>query len=698
MKSLILGSWTASAIRGRSSVALTILFSSTGAALGATYPVQEVRGAAALEAVEAGAPTPSMADETPLFGGRVIVHMASLPENMNYSIENSAVTRNMLYEVHETLLLKDWDSTLWVPNVAKAWTVEDMLLLADLEEGGEKMAGEVEVIVRRSIGDSALVPRRAIYGSITETDEGWTVKPVSTKSDLTGPITVPKALGERVEKASVFTFDLREGIKWQESRVLKGEALAKTQGQVLDADDIHFSWDIYNNPGVNCGQIRAQYEAVPVCRVVDKSTVRFFCASQNAFNTEALGDQMVLLASHIYNLSDPDCPDYDPDATMAAQAQAVNVNEHNKLWVGVGPYQVATWDQQFVEVQRYLDEAGKPAYFDADARAGYFDTIRWRVISDDQTAMVALENGEVDFFDRVKPADYFGPRTSSESFKKNFNKGYFYLGHYGYTGWNMHNPKLSDLVVRKAIAHSFDSDSYLANQYKGLGRQITGPVPAASDGYPTEMPALAFDPDLALEMLEDAGWYDHNGNGIADKDGVELDIEFLYPSGNDASKHLGRTLQDSVKPLGIKINLASLEWATFLQRMKQREFDAVNLGWVPTLESDPEQLWHSNQGKKDKLNTSNNAGVVDPEVDRMINGIQREVNREARMALWKEFHGYLYNEVQPYLFGFNVPRKFAASKRVHGITHSPINPGYMIRNWHFVDPTLPGTRSALPNR
>ncbi len=691
MKSPMLRSWPASTLGGRSGLALAFLLTSAGGALGATDPVQET------EAVEASAPKADATDGTPLFGGRVIVHMPSLPENMSYPIENSAVTRRMQYEVNETLLLKDWDTTLWVPNVAKAWTEEDLLLLNDLADGESKIEGEVEVTVFRSIEDNTLVPRRAVYGSITETDGGWTVEPKSASSDLKATVTIPKDKGERVERGSVFTFELRQGIKWQPSRVFKDDALAKTKGQTVNADDVYFSWDIYNNPGVKCDEKRFQFEAIPGCRVVDEHTVRFFAAGQSAFNIEALGDSMTLMASHIYNLSDPDCPDYDANATLATQAEYVNVNEHNKLWVGVGPYQVTTWDQQYVEVQRFVDEAGKPAYFDAATRPGYFDTIRWRVISDDQTAMVALENGEVDFFERVKSEDYFGPRTNSDTFKENFYKGYFYLGHYGYTGWNMHDPKLSDLVVRKAIAHSFDSTSYLANQYKGLGRQITGPVPAASDGYPNDLPPLTYDPEMALEMLEDAGWYDHNGNGIADKDGVELEIEFLYPSGNDASKILGRTIQDSVKHLGIKINLASLEWATFLERMKQREFDAVNLAWVPPLESDPEQLWHSKWGKKEVLNSSNNAGVVDPEVDRMIAEIKREVNRPARMELWKKFHAYIYNEVQPYLFGFNVPRKFAASNRVRGIEHTAIDPGYVIRNWHFVDPSIPGTRPALSN-
>lgn len=628
--------------------------------------------------------------ETPLFGGRVIVHIPSLPENMCYPIENSAETRRMLFEVHETLLLKDWDTTLHVPNVAKAWHVEDMVVLND---DAPAVPGEVEVQVYRSLDDLSLVPRRAVYGNVS--GGGTRVEPASPGSDLAEAVTIPAASVDRVEKGSVFTFELRSDVKWQDSRVYEGEQLAKTQGQMVNADDVYFSWDIYSNPVIKCDEKRFQFQGIPGCKVVDDLTVRFFGASQNAFAMGSLADDLTLMASHIYNLSDPDCPDYQENASMTAQGEHFNVNEHNKLWVGVGPYQVTTHDQQYVEAQRFVDAAGKPAYFAAATRPGYFDTIRWRVISDDQTAMVALENGEVDFFQRVKSEDYFGPRTNSEEFKENFFKGYFYLGHYGYTGWNMHDPKLSDIVVRKAIAHSFDAQSYLANQYKGLGRQITGPVPADSDGYPKDAPALAYDPDLALEMLEDAGWYDHTGDGIADKDGIELEIEFLYPSGNDASKILGRTIQDSVKPLGIKINLASLEWATFLERMKQREFDSVNLAWVPALESDPEQLWHSKWGRKEVKNSSNNAGVVDAQVDKMIGLIQREVDRDKRMELWKTFHQYIYNEVQPYLFGFNVPRKFAASNRIHGIKHTPMDPGFVIRNWYFTDPEVPGTRPAL---
>ena len=136
-----------------------------------------------------------------------------------------------------------------------------------------------------------------------------------------------------------------------------------------------------------------------------------------------------------------------------------------------------------------------------------------------------------------------------------------------------------------------------------------------------------------------------------------------------------------------------MEWATFLERLKKREFDGCNLAWIPELESDPEQLWHSKWGEYDRQ-SSNNCGLMDPEVDALILAIQEEVDDAARKTLWAQFHAKIYS-LQPYLFGFNVPRKYAASLNVRGIKHTPINPGYVLRDWYYVDPKIPGTRAAL---
>ncbi len=628
--------------------------------------------------------------KAPLYGGRVIVHLPTLPKSASYVIENLTYNRNFLYEVTDTLLLRDWWTTDLVSNAAKSFVTEDLVVL---NSDAPKVAGESEVEVIRRDGVAGRRAVRGVYGTVENGPTGYIVKPSSKGSSLKEAVSLPESSVERIERGSVFTFELNKGVKWQQSVVYKGEDAEKIKGQTLDANDIYFSWDVYNNPTVNCDEKRFNFTKFTRCDIVDPLTVRFFCEKQDAFALSQLGVDLTLLPSHIYNLSDPDCPDFNAKATAAQQGENINDNLHNQLWVGIGAYQIVKWSQEFVEAVRFVDESGAPAYFAQDTRPGYVDTIRWRYIGNDEQAVSALLNEEIDFFARIKSEDYFEGRTLEESFTKSFYKGYFYTGYFGFTGWNLYNPALKDPAVRKAIAHAFDFESYLANQYNGLGYQVTGPIPYISPVYNHDVKPLAYDPDLALEILEDAGWYDRDGNDIADKDGVELEIEFLYPNGNDASKLMGRALQKAVEPLGIKFNLETMEGATFFERVKKREFDSCNMAWVSDLESDPEQLWHSKWGDQDIM-SSNNSGLKDPEVDRLIEAIQAETDRGERAKLYKQFHAKIY-ELQPYLFMYSVPRKYAANLEVRGIRHTPISPGYVIRDWYYSDAKVPGTRKTL---
>jgi len=618
----------------------------------------------------------------PLYGGRVIVHLSSLPKNMCYPIENSAVTRRMLFEVHESMLSRDWETFKYEPCLVTAWDEEDMLVLKD--GAAAKYPGAVvDVRVKDPEGkDGAQVDARVVYGKVEDMGDYYRVSPLSKASVLTEPLQVAREDVAHAELGTVFTFYLKDDVTWQPYTSPGGTTI---EGHKLDAKDVMFSWKLYSNPGIDCDEKRYAFEKVTRGELIDDQTVRFFFESQYFGAISTLGQDMTIMPTHVYDLSDPDNPDFDESATEAQQAKFFNEHPANRLWVGLGPYRVTNYDQQWVQAERFDD------YFDKD-NAGYVDVIRWRMIDDDNAAMNALLNGELDYFERVKSADYFGEATQKPSFMDKFYKGYHYLGTYGYTGWNLYRPQLAEKEVRQALAHAFDSETYLKNNYKNLARQTTGPFPYNSPAYDHSVKAFEYDPELAIEMLEDAGWYDRDGDDIVDKDGVALTIDFMMPSGNDASKGLGLTMQEAFAEIGVKVNIVGFEWATFLDRFKKRDFDGANLAWVPDLESDPEPLWHSKWGEMGKQG-SNNSGVREPELDRLIAAGQRELDFDKRQEVWRAMHRFIY-DLQPYLFGFNVPSKFAMTKRIRGYKNYAVDPGYSIREWYFVDPAEPGTRTA----
>ena len=588
----------------------------------------------------------------PAFGGTVTVHLESLPRSLNNVLENSSTTRNMLNELHEYLVRQDWEMWDARPGLATRWDVEDTLIL----KGG------------RGPDDSNI-----LFGRVDDDGEHWLVTPVSAENPLGEPRKVAKADVESVERGTVQTFHLREGVRWHD-------------GEAFDAEDVLFTWRAYNDPLVRCDSSRAHYQRIVRAEALDPLTVRFFQREQHFRSLTALID-FCILPRHLYDLTDPAHPRHDANASPEARAREINENVHNTRWVGLGPYRVTSFGQQGVEAERFDD------YFDPE-HGGFIDRIRWRHISGDAAAFQALINGELDFTVRISSDQYFGEATSSAEFSEHFYKGYFYVPLFNYTPWNMRRPLLQDVRVRKALAHAVDSQRYLDTLGHGLGKLVTGDQFYFGPAYDHDVKRLEFDLDRAAGLFAEAGWYDRDGDGLIDKDGIPFEFEMLVtPPGNKAAETFAQMVQEDLAKIGVRMNITALEFASYLERLYDRDFDAGGGSWsMPIPENDPVQLWHSS-GAPVGVRGSNHPGVADPKVDELIARGGRELDDEKRWAIWRELQRYLYEEVQPYLLRDMTPRKFAMNKTIRGMQTFSVFPGYSIRRWYYPAGT-PGTRAT----
>ena len=576
---------------------------------------------------------------TPKKGGSFTIHLPGLPKNLNYMIENSSYTRSMLYEMHEYLVLRNWETWEHEAVLAEGWDTED----AVIPKGGRGENNE-----------------NVIFGRVEDTGDAWLVHPLSEGNPLEEPLSIPKDKVESVERQTVFTFRLRDGVKWHD-------------GKTLDANDVYFSWRCYLNEFVDCDQIRFKYQKLVHAEVLDPLTIRFFYQEQY-FDALGAFDSLVILPSHLYNLKDPEHPRHDPNATAEAQGKEINENEHNTAWVGLGPYRLTEWSEQAVQARRFED------YFNPE-RGGYMDLLVWRHIPNDDAAFQALINGELDFLFRITSDNYFGEATQKPEFLAKAYKGYYYPPALNYTPWNTRKPLFSDPNVRKAMAHAFDFEDYRKTISHGLARLPTGTMFFSGPAYNRDVERFPYDLDKAEEMLAEAGWYDRDGDDVIDKDGIPFEFDFLAINGNKASQLFSQKLQENLGKIGIKINIVQAEWASFLEVLQNREFNAAGLAWsLDVPESDPEQLWHSKWAGE---RTSNHAGVADEYVDELIEKGQRELDDEKRYEIWRELHRYLYEEVQPYLFRMAPPRKFGMSNKVRGFKIYEIDPCYVLRELYY---------------
>ena len=126
---------------------------------------------------------------------------------------------------------------------------------------------------------------------------------------------------------------------------------------------------------------------------------------------------------------------------------------------------------------------------------------RWTVISEEKTAELAVEAGELDIaYVSVESA----PRLRSSP-----PEGTTYLQAQGknwcWIGMNMDHPLLKDVRVRRAIQYAVDVDMVLEAAWSGVPKRARGIVPFGQLGYRTESKFDKPNIDKAKALLAEAG-------------------------------------------------------------------------------------------------------------------------------------------------------------------------------------------------
>ena len=105
------------------------------------------------------------------------------------------------------------------------------------------------------------------------------------------------------------------------------------------------------------------------------------------------------------------------------------------------------------------------------------------------------------------------------------------------------------------MAQAFDVGGWRDSNYKGYAIWTTSSFFYFGPAYNHEVTGYPYDPEAAEELLADAGWYDRDGNGVVDKDGQDLVVEALMPSGNKASETMLQAIQDAYAKVGVRLDI-----------------------------------------------------------------------------------------------------------------------------------------------
>ena len=208
-----------------------------------------------------------------------------------------------------------------------------------------------------------------------------------------------------------------------------------------------------------------------------------------------------------------------------------------------------------------------------------------------------------------------------------------------------------------------DRKKIIDHLLKGGGRIITSPFYTEGGQNDPDIKPWPYDPERAKELLDEAGWIDHDGDGIRDKDGIPFRFKFMYNSSNTLYIRLVKLLKDEAARIGIDVVADPYEWSVLLPKLTSRQFEATVMGWGGDVIDDPYQLWHSSQIGN---GASNYVGFNNPEADELIVTARKTLDEVKRNKLFQKLHLILHEE-QPYTFLFERPYMRLLDKRFKNV-------------------------------
>ncbi len=240
---------------------------------------------------------------------------------------------------------------------------------------------------------------------------------------------------------------------------------------------------------------------------------------------------------------------------------------------------------------------------------------------------------------------------------------------YSFFGYNMRNPLLADKRVRKAFTYAVNRQEMLDSFFQGQGTIISGPFAPGSWAYNLDVQPLPFDPQKAIELLNEAGFV-KGDDGIMVKDGQKLSLTLKVPIAkeSEAVKRVVLAFKNYLNKIGVDIEGEFKEWLSWKEDVfLNHEFDIIFASWVFDDSADISSLFHSAEIGSWK----NNFGAYsNPEIDSLIVESKLTLDHEKRRTINRKLHAIIADE-SPYTFLWTLTNYAAFNKKLRRVAIHP---------------------------
>ena len=434
---------------------------------------------------------------------------------------------------------------------------------------------------------------------------------------------------EMPEDRSWVTFTLRAQARWHD-------------GVPITADDVIYSFELLTTSGNPF--YRSYYANVEKAEKLNDRSVKF--TFNDGVNRELplIMGQFTVLPKHYWETRDFSQTTLEPP-------------------LGSGPYRIETFDAgRSVTYSRVDDYWGKDL---AVNRGRYnFNQIRFDYYRDATVAIEALKAHEYDFrsenISKEWATAYDLPSVKTGQLIKELVPHESPTGMQGFF-FNSRRSKLSDPLVRRALAYAFDFEWTNTNLFYGQytrTKSYFSNTELASEGFPEglerevlekyrgripdEVFANQYEPPstdgsgeirenlrTARTLLETAGWSVIDG-ALVGPDGEKMIIEFLLVS--PAFERIVGPVVQNLARLGIDGKIRTVDTAQYQNRLDEFDFDVIVLARGQSLSPGNEQRGYWSSEFSDLQGSQNFPGVKNAVIDELVESVISAPDRESLVA------------------------------------------------------------------
>ncbi|MCG2786596.1 MAG: ABC transporter substrate-binding protein [Anaerolineae bacterium] len=307
--------------------------------------------------------------------------------------------------------------------------------------------------------------------------------------------------------------------------------------------------------------------------------------------------------------------------------------------IGTGPFKFISSQPGFEEIvlERFDDYYGGAPSLEPVATSCAQQVV-FRVIPEASTRIAALLAGEVNITTNV-PQDLIATLGANTNVQVKTAPG-------TQPKWlelNVNMAPFDDVRVRQALNYAVDKDLIIAQIYGGRASALAGPLSPYNSYANKGLSPYPYDTAKAIELLNEAGWNDTDGDGLLDKDGQALafTIDTL-----EEFRTLAEAMADMFRAIGIDANVRFWEYSVIRPQLLAGERMSYLDDWGDSA-FDPvghfEAKWHG-FAENTPYGRGNFSGYNNERVNELTKLGETSGDEAQRQALYNEAQQIVYDE------------------------------------------------------